>query len=808
MEQKIIKVYYDENGLPYQDLALTKPYSIVGSEFTGANNATEVHFYVANIDDTYTWVANIKLQDGTMTYRLLTSATDEESDPYKLLVLDNGITAKKGFIYVGLNGYGGETLIEEVEGVLTINGNPVIVATGTISIALNYNPVVIPLGTSIEPTEMQQILANLSQKLEQDDLDTALVDYLQLAGGTMTGAISQPVAPLVDDDLANKKYVDDEVKVANDDIADIIDGDLIVHTAYHAMMDANGRNLVDLAKTSDLTSGIITVKKAETAQKDFSGNVITTYYQPKLTFDTTPTQSSIKPVTSGGIKTYVDNIAIDMGTFEKPLELINAYAGDGLFYAFVGIGSPLRKMYVLFFQDHATLITPTGISYYQSTGGVWTLTSAYALTKNVGASLDLNSTNFVLALKNSAGTILSSVDLPLESVVVSGSYDDTTESLILTLQNGTEIPIPVADLVGGLVPNTRTIAGVDLADDITASELNTALGIAKTDIVVNTADYVSLELDSKPVQVQSAIEDKNGADITTTYATASRVSDIEAVIPSVASPTNQLTARSEVVKIMQAPASTTLTDDQITKIINGVQISGAFLGGVNPRLFTATESSGYYIGLAIIPTIGSGTQLATYRINITTKIIDTLINSTVMTANGELNARRVVAINNKVLATYPSSTGRFDSTVIDGVLSYSERIYEYANMYLSNNATAVSLTADTLTKFAIPMTGGASSGITISTANDNLTILKTGVYQVIVTFNTSVSVNDTQLEIAVYKNTSTLIPELKNASTLDTSILQGIVSLTANDVIDVRVKAGGNCDMTVINATISVRRIS
>ena len=176
MEQKIIKVYYDENGLPFQDLALTKPCSIVGSDFTGANNATEVHFYVANIDDTYTWVANIKLQDGTMAYRLLTSATDEESDPYKLLVLDNGITAKKGFIYVGLNGYGGETLIEEVEGVLTINGNPIIVATGTISIALNYNPVVIPLGTSIEPTEMQQILANLSQKLEQDDLDTALDD--------------------------------------------------------------------------------------------------------------------------------------------------------------------------------------------------------------------------------------------------------------------------------------------------------------------------------------------------------------------------------------------------------------------------------------------------------------------------------------------------------------------------------------------------------------------------------------------------------------------------------------------------------
>ena len=30
------------------------------------------------------------------------------------------------------------------------------------------------------------------------------------------------------------------------DIADIVDGDIIVHTAYHAGMDFSGRNLVDL----------------------------------------------------------------------------------------------------------------------------------------------------------------------------------------------------------------------------------------------------------------------------------------------------------------------------------------------------------------------------------------------------------------------------------------------------------------------------------------------------------------------------------------------------------------------------------
>lgn len=42
------------------------------------------------------------------------------------------------------------------------------------------------------------------------------------------------------------------------------------------------------------------------------------------------------------------------------------------------------------------------------------------------------------------------VDLPLESVVVSGSYDSATQSLILTLDNGNTISIPISDLISGL----------------------------------------------------------------------------------------------------------------------------------------------------------------------------------------------------------------------------------------------------------------------------------------------------------------------------------------------------------------------
>ena len=44
------------------------------------------------------------------------------------------------------------------------------------------------------------------------------------------------------------------------------------------------------------------------AGKDDDGNVIKNTYQKKLTFDTTPTAGSTKPVTSGGIKTAIDSV--------------------------------------------------------------------------------------------------------------------------------------------------------------------------------------------------------------------------------------------------------------------------------------------------------------------------------------------------------------------------------------------------------------------------------------------------------------------------------------------------------------------
>jgi hypothetical protein len=78
-------------------------------------------------------------------------------------------------------------------------------------------------------------------------------------------------------------------------------------------------------------------------------------------------------------------------------------------------------------------------------------------TTKYGANLDLSidSTTYVVTaqLKDQYGNNLGTsktIDLPLESVVVSGSYDATNKKVILTLKDGSTIDFSVADLVNGL----------------------------------------------------------------------------------------------------------------------------------------------------------------------------------------------------------------------------------------------------------------------------------------------------------------------------------------------------------------------
>lgn len=91
-------------------------------------------------------------------------------------------------------------------------------------------------------------------------------------------------------------------------------------------------------------------------------------------------------------------------------------------------------------------------------------------------SLSLDSTSYILTvqLKDQDGSNLgtsATIDLPLESVIVSGSYDSVTKSIILVLNSGDTITIPVGDLVSGLQSEITSDnkLDADLVDDSTST---------------------------------------------------------------------------------------------------------------------------------------------------------------------------------------------------------------------------------------------------------------------------------------------------------------------------------------------------
>ena len=111
-------------------------------------------------------------------------------------------------------------------------------------------------------------------------------------------------------------------------------------------------------------------------------------------------------------------------------------------------------------------------------------------------SLSLDSTNYKITLSGTkvdgtTFTVSDVIDLPLESVVVNGSYNNTTKKVVLILQSGSTVEFSVADLVSGLqseITSTNKLSADLIADGttnkvVTASEKTTWNG--KQDALTN-----------------------------------------------------------------------------------------------------------------------------------------------------------------------------------------------------------------------------------------------------------------------------------------------------------------------------------
>ena len=274
----------------------------------------------------------------------------------------------------------------------------------------------------------------------------------------------------------------------------------------------------DTATVEGILSGDKIVGKANA---DSAGNIITDTYATKTELTAAvEAEQSAREQADNTLQTNINNEAsarteADTTLGERIDNVVNgttivshATAADKLNTNAGGATNPV------YFENGVPIAT--GGTLNKNISGTAAKATADAsgntITTFYGHSLTMtiDSTTYVvtLSLLDAGGTALSTqtIDLPLESVVVSGSYDADTKEVVLTLQNGSEVRFSVADLVDGLASQSaldaevqaRQQAGTTLQNNINAEatarqQADTALGqriddLNATDIALSVAD--------------------------------------------------------------------------------------------------------------------------------------------------------------------------------------------------------------------------------------------------------------------------------------------------------------------------------
>ena len=171
MKNKIIKVFYGEDGYPYKDQARTVPFPLMGNSFVGSSNVTKLYFYFGELgDETDSWVAVSKLPNGKIGSEILETEFDEELNEHcAVLSLSSYYCQLKGNVTISLQGYeGGVTMTYNQEtGLYEVSGTPTIQGCAPIQFAVYYSPNFVSDNLSQNVT-MQQLLALIGTKLDDN----------------------------------------------------------------------------------------------------------------------------------------------------------------------------------------------------------------------------------------------------------------------------------------------------------------------------------------------------------------------------------------------------------------------------------------------------------------------------------------------------------------------------------------------------------------------------------------------------------------------------------------------------------------
>lgn len=153
--------------------------------------------------------------------------------------------------------------------------------------------------------------------------------------------------------------------------------------------------------------------------------------------------------------------------------------------------------------------------------------------------LELNTSTYVLTakLKDKNNNLISTstqIDLPLETMIVDAEYDSENKAIILTLQNGNTLSVPIGDLISGLVTQDDLDEVVDELD-ATKEELDQYKTIYNIlpkvegngeSITLNNTGESILKLDTRGQCKQDSTTGKNLFNINATKSDGSATSTI------------------------------------------------------------------------------------------------------------------------------------------------------------------------------------------------------------------------------------------------------------------------------------------
>lgn len=338
---------------------------------------------------------------------------------------------------------------------------------------------------------------------------------------------------------------------------------------------------------------------------DFADDVLKLY--PNASAQTKQTlQTIINSIASNIATAFTDIAALDSGKLSKVTTTASykrAYIimPDGT-QSTVLISESAVAGNIPLYNSNGQLCcaVPTSSEHASSKG--YTDTQDLLLGSQIDLTIDSSTFKLKAKLKNFEGTVLSEsseIDLPLEQMIINGSYNSTTKKLSLTLRNNQDgvdnntIEIDISSLISGLVAESRTVNGKPLSGNIvlTANDVG-AYSTSET--------YSMEEIDQKEIYAHAAFwseESEHARGYTKGGKIDKRFKEIDALLAAagVSIETSLDTSNYHLTVSLKNRKGTTLSSGTIDLPIESLITNGSYANGV----LTLTLQSGSVIPVDI-----------------------------------------------------------------------------------------------------------------------------------------------------------------------------------------------------------------